>query len=1121
MIIGFVRKFKTDAKGNYTYRLLDLDSKLTTDVKGYSILGEKLPVQPLNLKLQNGNVDVTYGEIDTYPVLNGDGSSSSYIVLYKAKDDTYVITDIHGKMNNYSFSQLQGMDIGNPLFFARLRERNNDELISKSKEIAGKLGYKTESTKINELIAKSKGFKLREKIEDNSGNYKLDIEKTDDGRVVVKGISPITYTGTVDIPNGVTTIADGAFRYCKASGYNIPETVVYLGEYAFAETEVLELKLPKSITAISHYCFWKSLIESINLENISSIGNFAFVETSLREIELSDSLVQVGVSAFEKCLMLTSVKHGPNLKKIRQGAFRECKELSEFDLSTIEDLEAWAFYDTSLSNVVINSNVGYVKAGTILSDKLETVEFQDGVYKVADYAIINNQFPITYTIPKSVVNLGVKVIKETDTVRIYHKSTADSIAKVVGCNVEYIDDNDSVIPKSIMKANLLRLDIKDLFIKLIKDSYSKDDVEYDYELDESKFLNAELDADTLKMLGIDSVEVPNDYKEKGKFRVLLDHYSRACKMDGVGFCNTILSIKDTFSVENKIIYDDGISRVYEFSYIDNRYQSKWAKYIVAMTGNNVRFCCIGNRLTDIYCNTPYSKDLKSLLAAIVPGDTIGYNCSISGQRYDEIAAKIDLKDKNNKPIQLSMNIFQALYNCSITVKLERNRLAIILPVNGKILDCSNLGKSVWQNENDESYKSKNCLINDIQDYANNTIIDYGVNSPNRNDLFFKEFRNLSTPAISQRLKDYSVIGNSIMSPYMEFRNYCIDNDVKELGDLDLMGIGNLMGLPIIERRIPEWLDSASEKTIVKDEHPEFTFADGSVVYQYKTVKRVALKNKLMVGGDSTVYIFDIYNFIGDRIGVFASIISIDRLFSDAISINNMVGKPVVKVYRDKTKLDVVDTGSIIPIAPASSVIAADRTRHITPIWLVVYKPNGLYYLAYYEVKKRETVLLVQVGNLNVVLDYFANVDKSVGDRFGTLQRIAEHELYKRRHRALGYSTVRPLPEYESFLKARSLVIDGIKDYNQYRPIQINSAIKYMFGVNTDDSIYELKEKSKYSSGEEIDFGEAEFGNEVSDDEQDNMNLDNIDMSEFDEYGDDEPLSELEDAERIRRLIEGN
>ena len=89
--------------------------------------------------------------------------------------------------------------------------------------------------------------------------------------------------GVVIIPDGVTSIGDGAFFYCSSlTSITIPNSVTSIGNYAF--------------------CDCSSLTSITIPDGVTSIGNYAFEGCSnLKSIAIPNSVTFIGSSVFNLC----------------------------------------------------------------------------------------------------------------------------------------------------------------------------------------------------------------------------------------------------------------------------------------------------------------------------------------------------------------------------------------------------------------------------------------------------------------------------------------------------------------------------------------------------------------------------------------------------------------------------------------------------------------------------------------------------------------------------------------------------------------------------------------------------------------------------------------------------
>jgi hypothetical protein len=133
-----------------------------------------------------------------------------------------------------------------------------------------------------------------------------------DGTITITG-----YTGpagAVAIPiaiNGrlVTSIGDSAFSATSLTSVTIPDGVTSIGDGAFAYcTNLTSVTIGNSVTNIGSGGFWFC--------------------TSLTNVVIPDSVTSIGDGAFEYCSSLTSVTIGNSVTNIASDAFRSCRDLT-------------------------------------------------------------------------------------------------------------------------------------------------------------------------------------------------------------------------------------------------------------------------------------------------------------------------------------------------------------------------------------------------------------------------------------------------------------------------------------------------------------------------------------------------------------------------------------------------------------------------------------------------------------------------------------------------------------------------------------------------------------------------------------------------------------------------
>ena len=121
--------------------------------------------------------------------------------------------------------------------------------------------------------------------------------------VLTKYVGP---GGDVTVPDGVTSIGQGAFEWCHSlTSITLPDSVTSIGECAFFGCKKLtSVTLPDSVTSIGKGSFWgcEALASIVIPDSVASIGEGAFQHCeSLKSITLPDSVTHIGDLTFHSC----------------------------------------------------------------------------------------------------------------------------------------------------------------------------------------------------------------------------------------------------------------------------------------------------------------------------------------------------------------------------------------------------------------------------------------------------------------------------------------------------------------------------------------------------------------------------------------------------------------------------------------------------------------------------------------------------------------------------------------------------------------------------------------------------------------------------------------------------
>lgn len=194
---------------------------------------------------------------------------------------------------------------------------------------------------------------------------------------VVYSVSAMQYlygfTGeetTVEIPEGLTVIPDGAFQnFSNLESVVIPEGIEEIGEKAFYNCEKLtNVTLPSSLKKIGNYAFKCTSIPSISIpDSVTEIGRGAFSDSKLTSIKLPNGLTTISQDMFYWCTELISCEIPDSVTTIGYQAFYYNKLLKEITIpDTVESINPQAF--RSCTDLVIHYNgpaTGYPWGATV------------------------------------------------------------------------------------------------------------------------------------------------------------------------------------------------------------------------------------------------------------------------------------------------------------------------------------------------------------------------------------------------------------------------------------------------------------------------------------------------------------------------------------------------------------------------------------------------------------------------------------------------------------------------------------------------------------------------------------------------------------------------------------
>ena len=177
----------------------------------------------------------------------------------------------------------------------------------------------------------------------DSGNTIYDSRNGCNAIIETASNTLITGCQNTIIPKSVTSIGEGAFKFCSSlTSIEIPNSVTSIGEWAFEYCSSLtSIEIPNSVTSIGYGAFHECpgltsiVVDSGNTIYDSRNGCNAIIETTSNTLItgcqntiIPNSVTSIGVGAFYKCDSLTSIEIPNSVTSIGDLAFYECTSLT-------------------------------------------------------------------------------------------------------------------------------------------------------------------------------------------------------------------------------------------------------------------------------------------------------------------------------------------------------------------------------------------------------------------------------------------------------------------------------------------------------------------------------------------------------------------------------------------------------------------------------------------------------------------------------------------------------------------------------------------------------------------------------------------------------------------------
>lgn len=237
---------------------------------------------------------------------------------------------------------------------------------------------------------------------------------------------------SITLPEPLSQISNEAFAECSSlTDVELPNTVAYIGKGVFRSCTSLEQIVLPPVKEICDFTFFNcTSLSSVSLpSSLTKIGMRAFFGCAFEEISLPDAVTDIGKYAFSECKSLKSISVSdtnasynmttPLLASEDEAVYIPEGILGEYTIDNVASVRRNAFYNTSLTKIVISDSV------TTLCDR-------------AFYGSSSLEYVL---IPESVTSFGYDVFGQCEnlTVYCYDGSAALTYATENGINYEIIE----------------------------------------------------------------------------------------------------------------------------------------------------------------------------------------------------------------------------------------------------------------------------------------------------------------------------------------------------------------------------------------------------------------------------------------------------------------------------------------------------------------------------------------------------------------------------------------------------------------------------------------------------------------------------------------------------------
>ena len=913
----------------------------------------------------------------------------------------------------------------------------------------------------------------------------------------------------VAVGNNLLRIHEYAFNNCmKLSKINIPNDIE-IAKHAFSNCYMLT-EVCGSPKTIMESAFANCIrLKTFDFSHTQSIGTHSFRNCGFEKLKLDGNIFSIGNKAFADCIVLGEVEIEEGVEKL--GEFCFAKSVKSFDV------------------------------GNVWSQVAPVSDLEEYLVK----AVIDT--------PKSIDKVGTDTFRHAELVKVFAGSACESACVAFNTNYvikDKIDTSNST--RTRIKAGVLGKNPCETLYKTLITEKENTGNSAPFDMQTKKLVSVELNKNTLDTLHINEVDNTNAIEPGLMFKAAVSYLQDIADIFTMPLSDKILRLQQTFYKESEEIYNDGYNRIEIVTYtiMDTLEEGS---FIIALSGNKLILCVDFNILTNIEVGMGENNIDIPIKSYIHTGDRLGNSSSIAG-------ANAHIKLEDGTEINVGNEILKHIKINGIRVNRTKTDYAIYVPSQGIV--CKFHDGRMYS-----TVDGKRVLSKDTEDCLNVTgILSYpefieeiksSSKGTKENMAFFTKLSELTKAEVDERVVNIGIIAEEKQAQLFNVSR-AIVAQAEKLGitGKNLKTITPNAITPeifmelsrsywLIEKDM-DWLDTAGRKSLNKTH--EYNIGKYTIC-EYKSNQVVKFSNAYM-SGTKGAYIFELK--LNNRIvSLYTSRFSLGDIVNLAVQLTTVPSCGMVKVDEYATnapvlmtnpyKFDKIDHNLFVKFYDVVYCKDGWTLKKFTGVnsgfscngamfSISMYKPTGIMYLAittYIEDKKmsddsdkrvivqnkKATLPIFPIGDMDRAL-VVANTTNSNNKKTNVLNELMALSVYilcdedTNRFKQMlryckGFEQCIDVPD--RYMKARELIINGVKEVEKYRGL-LDDRVIYMIGT--------VHKGVLKREGEEYNIEYAHDTEEISDEDLYDEDIEDmvgaVDDIEIEEDNEEETEFDLED-----------